>query len=166
MNANILWPYSLEQVLVRTRESVSIVGTSSDAPEAISRMDPTFVEVIATIPSRIANDDEGTIHASISPHWPEKYALLGDKGSVKIWTLTPAGESTNPLQEHLQISTVSNRRSVLVDDPWRSCAWGAHPNHLVVASRQNIRLLDCRVSKTDATLILIPTSLTFAFAFF
>ena len=131
--------------MVRTRESISIVATSSDAPSAISRIDPSYVEVIATIPSRLASDNESTIHASISPHAPDKYALLGDKGSVKIWTLTPAVLDANSTQQDLKIWVVSKGRDEPIADPWRSCAWGAHPEHLVVASRCNVRLLDCRV---------------------
>ncbi|KAG0044610.1 TATA box-binding protein-associated factor RNA polymerase I subunit C [Gryganskiella cystojenkinii] len=144
--------YLEEQVLVRSRESISIVATSSDAPSAISRVDPSHVEVIATIPSRLGSDNESTIHAAISPHTPDKYALLGDKGSVKIWTLTPAVLDANSTQQDLKIWVVSKGRDEPVADPWRSCAWGAHPEHLVVASRRDVKLLDCRARNSKLTL--------------
>ncbi|GJJ69689.1 hypothetical protein EMPS_02037 [Entomortierella parvispora] len=144
--------YLEEQILVRTRESISIVATASDAPEAISRMDPSYVEVIATIPCKPASGNESTINTSISPYWPDKYALLGNKGGVRIWTLAPAGQSPTSTQDNHQVSVVFKGRDEPLDDPWMSCAWGAHPDHLAVASRNTMRLFDCRTRSSRTTL--------------
>ncbi|KAF9348504.1 TATA box-binding protein-associated factor RNA polymerase I subunit C [Mortierella sp. NVP85] len=76
-----------EQVLVRTRESVSIVTPSLKVPLAISRIKPEYVRVAAQVSSLIdPSSTEKTIHASISPYSPNTYLLLGDKGRIAFWT--------------------------------------------------------------------------------
>ncbi|KAF9385176.1 hypothetical protein CPB97_005061 [Podila verticillata] len=76
-----------ERVLVRTKDYVTIISPPAKVPAAISRIEPGYLEVMDQVPCRspsLWKDD--TIHAAISPHLSNQYALIGDKGSISIWT--------------------------------------------------------------------------------
>ncbi|KAG0034926.1 hypothetical protein BGZ82_005537 [Podila clonocystis] len=76
-----------ERVLVRTKDYVTVISPPAKAPAAISRIAPEFLEVMDQVPCRspsLWKDD--TIHASISPHLSNQYALIGDRGSIAIWS--------------------------------------------------------------------------------
>ncbi|KAG0370837.1 hypothetical protein BGZ54_003559 [Gamsiella multidivaricata] len=75
-----------EQILVRTMESVTIFAASPNVPRAISRMESSFVDIIAQIPATPPQCTDVTIHAAISPFSPNIYALIGDRGRVALWT--------------------------------------------------------------------------------
>ncbi|KAF9421318.1 hypothetical protein BGZ94_008868 [Podila epigama] len=83
---------SLELLLVRTRGFTTIITPPSTFPSAVSRVEPEFVKIYDQVPSRLPSlwKDE-IIHAAISPHVPNQYALLGDKGSLAIWTAQGSG---------------------------------------------------------------------------
>ncbi|KAG0246146.1 hypothetical protein B0O80DRAFT_57448 [Mortierella sp. GBAus27b] len=75
-----------EQVVVRTRESVTVVTPSSKVPSAISRINPSHINIAADISSTPPSCTDKTIHVSISPYSPNTYALVGDKGRIALWT--------------------------------------------------------------------------------
>ncbi|KAF9978965.1 hypothetical protein BGZ73_007852 [Actinomortierella ambigua] len=76
----------LEEILVRTRESITIVAAHPDAPQAISRIEPQYIQRAAQLPARPDRCSDLTIHAAFSPYIPHQYALVGDRGRVAIWT--------------------------------------------------------------------------------
>ncbi|KAG0034036.1 hypothetical protein BGZ81_006377 [Podila clonocystis] len=87
-----------ERVLVRTKDYVTVISPPAKAPAAISRIAPEFLEVLDQVPCRspsLWKDD--TIHAAISPHLSNQYALIGDRGSIAIWT-TPRNNITQDSQ--------------------------------------------------------------------
>ncbi|KAF9087921.1 hypothetical protein BGX23_007790 [Mortierella sp. AD031] len=67
-----------EQLLVRTREFVTIVAAPAKIPQAISRMEPDFVQILGRIPSKPRNCIDNTIHATISP---TQHAASGSSGN-------------------------------------------------------------------------------------
>ncbi|KAG0331936.1 hypothetical protein BG000_010476, partial [Podila horticola] len=76
-----------ERVLVRTKDYVTIISPPAKAPAAISRIAPDFLEVMDQVPCRSPSLwKDATIHAAISPHLSNQYALIGDRGSITIWT--------------------------------------------------------------------------------
>lgn len=97
-----------EQILVRTRETITIVTPSLRIPPAISRIRPEYVRIAAQVSSIMdASNSERAIHASISPYSPNTYLLLGDKGRIALWTpsiVTPTtiadGDSVSDSDHH------------------------------------------------------------------
>ncbi|KAF9575575.1 TATA box-binding protein-associated factor RNA polymerase I subunit C [Mortierella alpina] len=140
-----------EQFLVRTRGHVSIVAAPTDVPDAISRIEPEYVKIVDRIPSRPLACKDHTIHAAISPHIPNTYALIGDKGRIALWS-RHNGSLENKDGSDLTIIRNDHLDSEEDSDPWRRCAWGPHPRLLVVASRKKMELLDFRARATSTTL--------------
>ncbi|KAF9961298.1 TATA box-binding protein-associated factor RNA polymerase I subunit C [Mortierella alpina] len=140
-----------EQFLVRTRGHVSIVAAPTDIPDAISRIEPEYVKIVDRIPSRPLACKDHTIHAAISPHIPNTYALMGDKGRVALWS-RHTGSLENKDESDLTIIRSDDLSPEEDLDPWRRCAWGPHPRLLAVASRKKMELLDFRARATSTAL--------------
>ncbi|CAO3568245.1 unnamed protein product [Mortierella alpina] len=140
-----------EQFLVRTRGHVSIVAAPTDVPNAISRIEPEYVKIVDQIPSKPLACKDHTIHAAISPHIPNTYALMGDKGRIALWS-RHFGSLKNKDESDLTIIRNDDLSSENDLDSWRRCAWGPHPRLLVVASRKKMELLDFRARATSTTL--------------
>ncbi|KAF9288706.1 TATA box-binding protein-associated factor RNA polymerase I subunit C [Mortierella alpina] len=140
-----------EQFLVRTRTHVSIVAAPTGVPDAISRIEPEYVKIVDRIPSRPLACKDHTIHAAISPHIPNTYALMGDKGRIALWS-RHTGNPENKDGSNLTIIRNDDLSPEEDLDPWRRCAWGPHPRLLVVASRKKMELLDFRARATSTTL--------------
>ncbi|KAF9940518.1 TATA box-binding protein-associated factor RNA polymerase I subunit C [Mortierella alpina] len=140
-----------EQFLVRTRGHVSIVAAPADVPDAISRIEPEYVKIVDRIPSRPLACKDHTIHAAISPHIPNTYALMGDKGRIALWS-RHTGSLENKDGSDLTIIRNDDLTPEEDSDPWRRCTWGPHPRLLVVASRKKMELLDFRARATSTTL--------------
>ncbi|KAI8596467.1 hypothetical protein EDD21DRAFT_2722 [Dissophora ornata] len=182
------------RILVRTRETVTIIAPATKIPPVVSRVEHDYVSVVAEIPTTPSSCTDVTIHAAISPYVPNTYALIGDKGRIALWTHSPPAPSTaeedsdsgddthqdgvraiNGMASHEQSATAQSTRPVhaplvslgmskfsiirkegnAVSDPWRSCAWGAHPCQLVVASRSSVDLIDYR-GATSQTCLFTP----------
>ncbi|KAF9434812.1 hypothetical protein BGZ76_007362, partial [Entomortierella beljakovae] len=167
-----------EQILVRTRESVTIVAPVENVPPAISRIYHNYLRVLGQIPTKPTSCTDTTIHAVISPYSSTTYALIGDKGRVATWSRPPTSSYANiPTEEdnddilggntrntglriphkilgsyNVTIIKGEDRSEDNADDPWRSCVWGAHPCHLVVASRKSLDLIDFRGRATQTNI--------------
>lgn len=158
---SVLTPFSssvrIEQILIRTREAVTIVAPQLEIPLSLARMQPDYIRTVGIMSSRPTNCRDHTIHAAISPYIPNTYALVGDQGRVAIWTRRSSDSNTS---RHAQKSTdavaiIRKHDNALNDqeDPWRSCIWSAHPSNLIVTSRTHMELVDYRVRSpcTDPT---------------
>ncbi|KAG0236053.1 hypothetical protein BGW42_004161 [Actinomortierella wolfii] len=86
--------YVINEILVRTRESITIVTAHLNAPQAISRIKPEYVQRADQLSSRPEPCSDLTIHACFSPYIPNQYALIGDRGRVAIWTRDASADST------------------------------------------------------------------------
>ncbi|KAF9302467.1 hypothetical protein BGZ74_005316 [Mortierella antarctica] len=105
-----------ERVLVRTKDYVTIISPPAKAPAAISRIAPDFLEVVDQVPCRspsLWKDD--TVHAAISPHLSNQYALIGDRGSIAIWT-TPRNNVAQDSQSESSSASGSNDSDDDADD--------------------------------------------------
>jgi len=101
---------------VRTKDYVTIISPPAKVPAAISRIDSGYIEIMDQVPCRspsLWKDD--TIHAAISPHLSNQYALIGDKGSIAIWT-TPRNNVTQDSQSESSSASGSYDSDDDVDD--------------------------------------------------
>ncbi|KAF9107147.1 hypothetical protein BGX29_007208 [Mortierella sp. GBA35] len=148
-----------EQLLVRTREFVTIVAAPAKIPQAISRMEPDFVQILGRIPTKPRNCIDNTIHATISPYASNTYALVGDQGRVAIWTrqdsdYNPIATDTRSQDTARSIRIIRKQdgTSDEQEDRWRRCIWSAHPEQLIVTSRTNMELVDYRGPRATTSL--------------
>ncbi|KAF9931861.1 TATA box-binding protein-associated factor RNA polymerase I subunit C [Linnemannia zychae] len=143
-----------EQILIRTRESITIVTPQNSIPLQLSRIMPEHICIAGSIASKPANCRDNTIHATISPYIPNTYALVGEEGRIAIWTRGNTGQNLrSTTSAHYSQDTPDNNVMLIrkrdgasdnQDDPWRSCIWTAHPSNLIVTSRTNMELIDYR----------------------
>ncbi|KAG0242292.1 hypothetical protein BGW41_004506 [Actinomortierella wolfii] len=84
----------INEILVRTRESITVVTAHPNAPQAISRIKPEYVQRADQLSSRPEPCNDLTIHACFSPYIPNQYALIGDRGRVAIWTRDASSGAT------------------------------------------------------------------------
>ncbi|KAF9115013.1 hypothetical protein BGX27_009232 [Mortierella sp. AM989] len=176
-----------EQILVRTNEYITIVAPAENVPTAISRVYHNYIRVLAQIPIKPSSCTDRTIHAAISPYSSNTYALIGDKGRVATWSrslVSSVGNTSTDMDDdddtgkditdnvgqgssfgilgssNITIVRGEDASGNNIDDPWRSCAWGAHPCQLMVASRQSLDLIDFRGSATQTCLFTPRTGET------
>ncbi|KAF9150551.1 TATA box-binding protein-associated factor RNA polymerase I subunit C [Linnemannia schmuckeri] len=154
-----------EQILVRTREIVTIVAPQSGVPLTLARMQPEYIRTVGSISSRPANCRDHTIHATISPYIPNTYALVGDQGRVAIWTRQSSDNNASKGRQNIKDAvTIIRKRDDLSNDqkdPWRSCIWSAHPSNLIVASRTQMELVDYRGPTATTSLFELREGETF-----
>ncbi|KAF9146514.1 TATA box-binding protein-associated factor RNA polymerase I subunit C [Mortierella sp. GBA39] len=137
-----------EQILIRTREAVTIVAPQLEVPLSLARMQPDYIRTVGIMSSKPTSCRDHTIHAAISPYIPNTYALVGDQGRVAIWTRRSSDSNTS---RHTQkptdaVAIIRKHDNAPNDqeDPWRSCIWSAHPSNLIVTSRTHMELVDYR----------------------
>ncbi|KAF9160088.1 hypothetical protein DFQ26_005884 [Actinomortierella ambigua] len=97
-----------EEILIRTRESITIVTAHPDAPEGISRIEPEYIRRADQLPAKPDLCSDLTIHAAFSPYIPHQYALVGDRGRVAIWTRDTSSKSTTVQPIFVHDNTSSN----------------------------------------------------------
>ncbi|KAF8981574.1 hypothetical protein BGZ46_002556 [Entomortierella lignicola] len=177
-----------EQILVRTREFITIIAPTKNVPSAISRVYHNYLRVLARIPSKPSAGTDQTIHAAVSPYSSNSYALIGDKGSIALWSRSLTSSYDTPIEMDndddgddmgvdnmnttVQGTSILNSESSSytiirgedkshnIDDPWRGCVWGAHPSQLFVASRKSLDLIDARGVSTQTCLFTPRTGET------
>ncbi|KAG0377694.1 TATA box-binding protein-associated factor RNA polymerase I subunit C [Mortierella sp. AD032] len=142
-----------EQILVRTRESITIVAPQATVPQQIARMQPEFIQTVGRMPSKSPQCQDHTIHAAISPYIPNTYALVGEHGRVAIWTRRSNDSASGTTRHQAQAQGTNATLSIIrehdasyeeLEDSWRRCIWSAHPSNLIVASRTEMELVDYR----------------------
>ncbi|KAG0328826.1 hypothetical protein BG004_002458, partial [Podila humilis] len=96
-----------ERVLVRTSGFVTVLNPPSYAPEAISRIQPDYIEILDQTPCRSPSVwEDDIVHAATSPHLPNQYALIGNRGSISLWT-TPRTSTGQDAQSESSGSGIS-----------------------------------------------------------
>ncbi|KAG0280003.1 TATA box-binding protein-associated factor RNA polymerase I subunit C [Linnemannia exigua] len=142
-----------EQILIRTRESVTIVAPHETVPQQIARVQPEFIRTVGRMPSKPSQCQDHTIHAAISPYIPNTYALVGEHGRVAIWTRRSKDSASGTTHHHAQAHEASDPLTIIrrhdtsyeeLEDSWRRCIWSAHPSNLIVTSRTEMELVDYR----------------------
>ncbi|KAG0009146.1 hypothetical protein BGZ80_002694, partial [Entomortierella chlamydospora] len=118
-----------EQILVRTKEAIAIVAPSDNVPPAISRVYHNYVRVLAQIPTSSSSNAPTDMDDDD----------MGEDITKSIGSSLRTSGSSN-----ITIIKGEDKSSYDSKDPWRSCAWGAHPSQLAVASRNSLDLIDFR----------------------
>ncbi|KAG0070376.1 TATA box-binding protein-associated factor RNA polymerase I subunit C [Linnemannia elongata] len=154
-----------EQILIRTREAVTIVAPQLEVPLSLARMQPEYIRTVGIMSSRPTNCQDQTIHAAISPYIPNTYALVGDQGRVAIWTRRGSDINTSRHAQKDKDTVVIIRKHdntlITQEDPWRSCIWSAHPSNLIVTSRTHMELVDYRGPTATTSLFELREGETF-----